>query len=113
MPDLTGSTGTDLTSADSATVHVQMPGGTMLTRPAAITRGTEGAWSMPWQVGELDVGLYLHELEVVDHAGGVRTFPGASFRVGPQLDLTQPVFAAPLTVVDNLDGTSTATWSTP
>lgn len=111
-PDLSDTTGVDLTGATTVTVHVRTPAGTLITRAATVPAGTTGAWSLPWLVSELDTpGVYICEVQVERGDGSVQTYPGPSFRVRPQLDGTTPPFVAPLTVVDNGDGTTTLSWS--
>ena len=75
----------DLTSALSCLVHILTPWGTLISRAPTVTVGTTGAWSLPWQVGELIEGVYSVELEVTWSAGHIQTFGPSTFRVDPQL----------------------------
>lgn len=73
-PALTGTTGVSLVGA-TAEVHIRRPDRTVIDRPAVITDGTAGDWSMDWQVGDLNnTGTYYVELEVTFAAGEVQTF---------------------------------------
>lgn len=102
-PDLEDTTGTDLNAAGTTvTVHVRTPSRTLISRAAVVATGTTGAWSLPWQAGELNTpGRYESEVQVELPDGSVQTFDGPSFQVKPQLDSSGPTFTPPnITILD-------------
>jgi len=90
-PALTGTVNADLTGA-AVVVHVKLPDKTVLSRVATITDAATGAWSIAWNVGDLDLpGSCLVEVEVTYSDQRVQTFAlseaGANvgFRVRPEI----------------------------
>ena len=90
-PPLTGtvtSSGTalDVTVAEAVDVHIHRPDGTVLNRPAVVTSPGTGAWSFPWETGDLNTrGTYRVEVQITWPGGRPQTTPTVLFSVADQI----------------------------
>lgn len=73
-----------VTGVTAVNIHLRKPDGTTIDR-AASSHQADGTWTMTWTDGDLVAGVYDCEVEVTYSAGGVQTFPAASFEVRRQI----------------------------
>lgn len=79
-----------LASADTVAVHIRRPDGTTISRVPSLANQTTspGAWSLPWETGDLPSrGTYNVEVQATWPGGRPQTFTGplASFQVRDQI----------------------------
>lgn len=87
-PDLSGTVNAVLTGA-ALEVHVQRDNAATIVRAGVVTDAAAGAWSMPWQDGDLHSAdrpaRYAVEVQVTFASGKVQTFGPVQFYVKPQI----------------------------